>query len=78
MAENLSVGAGAVDGVLEHREGRQELGVLAQDLQLRHLRLIVLVGVPGGVTYMTSASSAQSEKGCVNCAQDVGNEIEGT
>ena len=46
MAQYLTVGAGAVDGVLEHREGGQELGVLPQDLQLGHLRVLVLVRVP--------------------------------
>ena len=47
MATYLAVGAGAVDGVLKHREGRQEFGVLPQDLQLHHLGILVLVRVPG-------------------------------
>ena len=45
VAQYLTVGAGAVDGVLEHPERGEELGVLPQDLQLRHLRVLVLVGV---------------------------------
>ena len=60
MAQYLTVGAGAVDGVFEHREGGQELGVLPQDLQFRHLRVLVLVRVPGERAHMPSAEDPQN------------------